>query len=205
MAKHRLLIFDRISRRMRWRLALLLIVLLLVGVYDQFTGYLGSLWFGWWLAIFLVGILYIYYAVLMKRASIQVRQGSFRFQGPLAGYNISVDRISTVTSSNMDQHYSPKQLSRSERAILKPLYYSACLFIELSSYPRRFKRRRLWFPRIFFSPNRMGLICHVEDWMALSQEIEQARSLRRRAQVQAHINNRKTLVGRILAEDIEFK
>jgi hypothetical protein len=205
MTKHRLLIFDRIGRRMRWRLALLLIVLLLVGVYDQFTGYLGSLWFGWWLAIFLVGTLYLYYAILMRRASIQVGKGSLRFQGPLAGYNISYGRIYTVVSSNMDQHYSKNQLSRTERAILKPLYYRSCLFIELSSYPRRLKRRRLWFPRIFFSPNRLGLICHVEDWMALSQEIDTARSLRENAQSQAHISNRKTLVGRILAEDIEFK
>jgi hypothetical protein len=205
IAIHRLLIFDRISRRVRGWLALLLIVLLLVGVYDQFTGYLSSLWLGWWLATFLVGLLYFYYAILMRRASIQVRQGSFRLQGPLVGYNISVSRIYTVTSSKMEQHFSKDQLSRNEWSLLKPIFYTTCLFIELRSTPRRFARRRLWFPRILFGPHRMGLICYVEDWMALSQELEHARSLRQSAQQQAHISSRKTLVGRILAEDIEFR
>ena len=205
MVKHRLLIFDRISRRMRWRLALLLIVLLLVGIYDQFTGYLGSFWLGWWLAIFLVGLLYFYYAVLMRRSSIQVRQGAFRFQGPIVGYNINYGRITMAASGQMEQHYSKDQLGRSEWSIVKPLFYKTCLFIELGSTPRRFNRRRLWFPRIFFGPHRTGLICHVEDWMALSQQIEKARSLRDETQRHAHINNRRTLVGRILDEEIEFK
>ena len=178
ITKHRLLIFDRISRRMRWRLAPLFIVMLLVGIYDQFTSYLGPLWFGWWLAIFLVGLIYFYYAILMRRASIQVRQDSLRLQGPIIGFNISYVRINSVTSANMEQHYSKDQLSRNERSLLKPFYYQTCMFIDLSSYPRRFKRRRLYFPRILFGTQHTGLICHVEDWMGLSQEIEQARSQR---------------------------
>jgi hypothetical protein len=205
IAKHRLLIFDRISRRMRWWLALLLIVLLLVGIYDQFTGYLSSLWLGWWLVTFLVGVLYFYYAILMRRVSIQVRQGSFRLQGPIVGYNISYARIYSVTSSKMELHYSKDQLSRKEWSLVEPLYFTTCLFIELRSTPRRFKRRRLWFPRIFFGPQRMGLICYVEDWMALSRQIDTARTLRQNAQGPAHIGNRQTLVGRILAENVEFK
>ncbi len=205
MAKHRLLIFDQISLRMRWRLALLLIVLLLVAIYDHFTSYLGSLWWGWWLAILLVGMLYLYYAVLIRRAWIQVRPSSFRFQGPLVGYTISYGRIHSVASGRMEQHYSKNQLGTNEWSILKPLYFTTCLFIELNSTPRHFNRRRLWFPRMFFGPARPGLICHVEDWMGLSQELDKARSQRKSAQDQAHISNRKTLVGRILDEHIEFK
>ena len=88
---------------MRWRLALLLIVLLLVGVYDQFTGYLGSLWLGWWLAVVMVLALYFYYAILMSRASIEIRPGSLRWQGPVMGYNISYGRIYSVASGKMEQ------------------------------------------------------------------------------------------------------
>jgi hypothetical protein len=205
MSKHRLLIFDRISRRMRWRLVLLLIVLLLLGIYDQFTGYLGSFWLAWWLAIVLVAALYFYYAVLIPRASIQVGQGSLRLQGPLTGYNFSYGRIYSVASGNMEQHYSKKQLGPYEWSIIKPFYFSTCLFIEFNSTPRHFDRRRLWFPRLLFGSNRPGLICYVEDWMALSQEIDLARSKRRNALEQPHISNRKTLVGQILDENIEFK
>jgi len=205
MPKHRLLIFEQISRRMRWRLGLLLLVLLLVGIYDQFTGYLGSLWPAWWAAILLVVAIFFYYAVLMRRASIQARPGTFRWQGPLVGYNISYGRIFSVASGNMEQHYSKDQLNRWERSVLKPFFHTTCVFIELNSYPPRLKRRRLWFPRIFFGPHRIGFICHVDDWMALSREIDTARGVRKEAQGQSHISRRQTLVGRILAEDIEFK
>ena len=190
---------------MSWRLGLLLFVLVLVGVYDRLTGYLGSLWLGWWLAAFLVALMMFYYAVLMRRAFIQIRPGSFRWQGPITGYNISYGRVRSVASSKMEQHYSKSQLNRREWSILKPIYYNTCLFIELSRYPRRLKRRRLWFLRIFYGRDRMGMLCHVEDWMALSRELDTARAMREDAQSSAHIDHRLTLVGRILAEDIDFE
>lgn len=202
MQQHRLLIFDQISRRVRRKLALLAILLLVIGIYDQFTEFLGDYWLAWWGAFLLVMALWVYYAIMMRRASIQVRDKFLRLQGPIIGYNISYGRIYSVTSGKMEQHFDYDEMRKKERAILKPYYHLTCLFIELKSYPRAFRWRRLWFPRILFGTNRNGVICHVEDWMALSRDIESARS-HRHARLQKDQRN-QTLAGSILADDVKF-
>lgn len=202
---HRLLVFQQIGLRMRPILLVFGVILLAVGLYDQFTGYLGQYWYWWWLAIALLVILWSYYSLLMPRAAIKVKAKTLRLQGPIWGYNISYGRVYAITASKMDQQYPFDQLKGSERAILKPFYHKTCVFIELTSYPRALKWRRLWFPRYLFGANRMGLICHVEDWMALSRDLESSRANRQEVQEQTHITSRQTLVGRILAEDLDFQ
>jgi|GEM_PF-4345445 hypothetical protein len=202
MKQHRLLIFDQIRRRLRVRLTLLVIVMLAVGLYDQYTEWLGDYWLVWWAAFLVVMIVWVYFVVMMRRASIQVREKFLRLQGPVVGYNISYGRIHSVTSGKMEQHYQFDELRKGERATIKPYYGSTCIFIELSSFPRSIRWRGLWFPRILFSANRRGLICHVEDWMALSRDIESARSHR-----YARLDNRhpeRTLAGEVLAENVKF-
>ncbi len=204
MRQHQLLIFNQMSRRVRRKLAFLALVLLAVGLYDQFTQFLGDYWLVWWAAFLLVMALWVYYAIMMRRASIQVRPKFIRLQGPLIGHNISYGRIHSVTSGKMEQHFPLDRLRRNERAILKPYYTNTCLFIELHSYPRTLKWRRLWFPRILFGTTRQGIICHIEDWMALSRDIESARS-HRRAKLDALEGQREySLARKVLAEDTHF-
>ena len=74
MKQHRLLIFDQIRRRLRVRLTLLVIVMLAVGLYDQYTEWLGDYWLVWWAAFLVVMIVWVYFVVMMRRASIQVRE-----------------------------------------------------------------------------------------------------------------------------------
>ncbi len=204
MTRYRLIIYDQISRRMRWRLALLLLTLILVGVYDRTSGYLGRFWFGWWFAIFLLAAMFIYYAAFYRRASIQVGEEKLRFQGVMAAYEIGLDNVASVATGTLEQHFSWKELSGYERKILKNFYFQTCVFIQLREYPDSFKSRRLWFPRCMFSPTRPGIICHVDDWMALSNQVDKARDSRVDESGRAHISNRRTLVGRILAEELEF-
>ncbi|MGD2048682.1 MAG: hypothetical protein PVH03_04270 [Chloroflexota bacterium] len=181
---------------------LLALVMLAVGLYDQYTEWLGDYWLAWWAAFLLIMVLWVYFVVMMRRASIQVRDKFLRLQGPIVGYNISYGRIHSVTSGKMEQHFHFDELRKGEQAIIKPYYGLTCLFIELTSFPRSFRWRGLWFPRILFGTTRAGLICHVDDWMALSRDIESARSIRF-----ANLDNRrreKTLAGEVLAEDVKF-
>jgi len=74
----------------------------------------------------------------------------------------------------------------------------------LSSYPKSFRWRKLWFPRILFGTARRGLICYVEDWMALSRDIESARS-HRYANIERNRHYEAgSLAKNVLAEDIKF-
>jgi len=190
------------SRRMQRRLSLLAIVVLAVGLFDQFTEFLGDYWVAWWGAFLLIMALWVYYAIMMRRVSIQVKPKYLRLQGPLIGFNISYGRIHSVTSGKMEQHYDYDSLKKNERASVKNFFNSTCLFIELASYPRSFRWRRLWFPRLLFGTNRHGLICHVDDWMELSRDIEGARSHRRAQLDPNRLNREHTLAGYILAEEM---
>lgn len=204
MMKHTFQVYDSLGRRNARVLSLTLIVLLAVGIHDQFTAVLGDGWIIWWVIILCISLLWFYYSFLIRRASIQVKPQHLRLQGPIFGKNISYGRIYAVTAGKMGQHYDPDQLTQSERAIVKPFYNLTALFIELRSYPSSFRRRRLWYHRLLFGTHRMGLLCYVNDWMTLSQEIETARSNRQANIKIGYRVQRQTLVGQLLAEDLEF-
>lgn len=204
MTKYHLIVYDEISRRMRRRLGLLLIVMILVGVYDRTSGYLGRFWFGWWFAVFLLAAMFIFYLAFYRRAAIKVGKEKLLLQGAVTSYEIGFDEVASIASGTLDQHYNWKELTGYEKKILKKFYYQTCVFIQLRDYPDSFKSRRLWFPRILFSPTRPGFICHVDDWMGLSNQVDKARGRRQDDSDRAHISNRRTLVGRILAEELEF-
>jgi hypothetical protein len=76
------------------------------------------------------------------------------------------------------QHYDWEALKPGERAALGELHRQTCAFVELNSIPRGFGRRRLWFSRLLFGTSRAGLVLIVDDWMALSRDIEGARAHR---------------------------
>lgn len=205
MRKYPLLCQRRASQRMRWKLTLLIVLMFALGIYDQFTSILGPNWLWIWLALLAVVVLWFYYAVMLRRAAIHIGPTYLRLQGPFHGRKISHDRIELVTPGKLDQHYSYKSLSPGERSALDPLYHRTCAFVELSSYPKAFKRRRWWFPRTLFGTRKMGLLCHVDDWMAFSQELESVRARHQARRGNPRVRTRMTLAGRILAEDVEFR
>lgn len=204
MAKHTFMVYERLGRRNARVLSVTLIILLAVGIHDQFTAVLGDNWILWWVITLCISLLWFYYAFLVRRASIRVHPQNLRLQGPIFGKNISYGRIYTVTAGKMGQHYEPDQLTQSERAIVKPFFNLTALFIELRSYPTSFRWRRLWFHRLLFGTHRMGLLCYIEDWMTLSREIETARSTRQSNIKEGYRVPRQTLVGQLLAEELEF-
>jgi len=204
MAKYPLLPQRRIGQRMRWKLVLLAVLMLALGLYDQFTGILGPNWFFLWLALVPVAIMWLYYALLMPRAAVHVTPEFIRLQGPLYGRKLSLKRIRTISPGKLEQHYAYHDLTLGERPILKPLHQRTGVFIELNSYPSAFKRRRWWFPRTLFGTRKKGLMCYVDDWMALSRELESVRARRLAATSATGLRRKMTPAAYILAEDFEF-
>ena len=204
MSKFLLLPQRRTGQRMRWKLLLLAIILLSLGLYDQFSGILGPNWIWIWVALLAVVVMWLYYALLIPRAAVHITPAYIRLQGPIYGRKLSFERIVSISPGKLDQHYPYKSLGLGERPILKPLYHRTCTFIEMNSYPKAFKWRRWWFPRTLFGTRKPGLLCHVKDWMAFSQELESARARRHALRGAAGARRQMTLAGRILAEDVEF-
>lgn len=204
MAKYQLLPQRRTGQRMRRRLVLLAILMVTLGLYDQFTGVLGPNWFFIWLALIPVLILWLYFALLMPRAAVHITPEYIRLQGPLYGRRLSLKRICTISPGKLEQHYAYKDLTLGERPILKPFHQRTCTFVELSSYPKAFKWRRWWFPRTLFGTRKKGLLCYVDDWMALSRELESVRARHIADNVEHGHRRHISPAAYILAEDFQF-
>jgi hypothetical protein len=202
MKKHRLLVYERLSQRMRGLFLLLGIVLTAIGIFDLLVApILGQFWFYWWLVVALVFLLWIYYDFLVRRGAIQVREKILRLQGPIYGANVSYGRIHSVTSAHLVQHFPVESLKGLDKRLLEPFYTQTCLFIELTSFPKSFRWRRLWFPRYLFGTSRPGLICITEDWMALSRDIEAARAERQERTGKHKQHRKRSLAAQVLELD----
>ena len=177
MSKFKLLIYQELSRRMRGKLLWSGAILVALGVYDLFVQpVFGNAWYAVWAAAAAAGLLWLYYGLLVRRTALYVRPDSLILRGPLRKVKISYGRIDTATTTKMAKHFPREELKGQEWAMVEPFHHLTCIFVEMNSFPRAFTRRRLWFPRILFSPVRPGLLIVVEDWMNLSRAIDKARN-----------------------------
>ncbi len=199
MSKHKLLIYQQLSRRMRGKLLWLGFILVGLGGYDLFIRpVLDPYWFAIWVAAGCVAVLWVYYAFFVRRAALHVGADTLLLQGPLRRVKISYGRIDTATSTKMAKHFSRETLKGQEWAMVEPYHHLTCIFLELNSFPRAFKARRLWFPRILFSPMRPGLLLVVQDWMALSRAIDEARNGWAEARRSEQQGDKRSLAAQVL-------
>ena len=200
MKKHTLLIYDQLSRRMRGKLLWLGLILLILAIYDWIRPFLGDYWYLAWLVLGGVLILWFYYAILLQRAGLTITPNYLLLRGPLRRVKISYGRIDTITSTQMSQHSSLKELKRRERNLVKPFFGVTSSFISLGSWPKSLnhQKRKLWFPRLLFGVRREGLLLTTPNWMQLNRDVEEARQKWREARQQKKKKDGRSLAAQIL-------
>ncbi len=187
---------------MRGRFFWLAWLLFTLGLYDLLIApVMGEAWYWLWVALALVLLLWFYYARLLPRTAVQPRAQYFVLQGPLRRVKISYGRIHTITPVKLAQHLHPNSLSNGEREVLEPYLHVTAVFVALSSMPKPLQKPRLWFPRWLFSPVQPGLLLVVNDWLALSRELEECRAAWRDQRLQAAQPDRRSLAARVLQDD----
>lgn len=175
--KHRLLIFDVLSRRYRWKLLILWVVLLVLGLADLlYRSFLGDYWYVLWIVLPLVILFWGYYTFFLPRAWFIVTPDHMLLQTPAGQMKISYGRLDNVTSSQMVQHFTLKKLSRRDRVLAKPHFRQTCALLEMNSMPEALEKKRNQLPAILFSTGRPGMLLLVEDWIQLSRDVEVART-----------------------------
>lgn len=175
MKKYRLLVYEGISGRFRVTLSLLLVLLGGLAVYDLLRPFAGTRWWLLWGMFGIVGLLWGYYVVLMRRAFLQIHTKFLRIQGPVWGMNVSYGRIKMVTTTLLSHHFPLESLRGADRALLRSFFGNTNLLVELHSFPPAWPRRLWWFSKFVFAVTRPGLLLIVDDWMTVSREIEAAR------------------------------
>ena len=203
MKKHKLLIYEVMSKRFRGILLVLAILLFVIGIYDFFSQILGDFWFVLWIMWLGIVGLWLYYAVLVRRSGIIIAPNYFMLQGPLKKVKFSYGRIETITSTQISHHYKLDDLKGRERGLVKPYFGNTCVFVELSSYPKKLKNRERWFPRSLFGTRRRGLLLTSGDWMKLSRELESAKQAWQRARGSKGKEDNRSLAAKVMDYDYE--
>jgi class 3 adenylate cyclase len=175
--RHRLLIFEAMGKRLLWASSLVLVVLLLLLVWDWNQPFLGGWqWVGRGGVLLATAVLTLYIATLFWPQVVVQKDGLY-VRSHWKSFTIPVAQIISVTPSKISKHYPVANLRLTEFYRISDIYETPCALIELRAYPVTPSIQRYWFPRVMFTPdeNRPGMLLHVKDWLALSDQIEEIR------------------------------
>jgi hypothetical protein len=202
MTKHKLLVYQWLSNRYRGLLLLLWVLLLVLGLYDfNIRPIFGdNVWYMAWVAAAVSFVLWLYYGVLVRRAGVVIQPRLLLVRGPLRTMKISYGRINTVTSTQLVRHHAPGQQKGVNRTLVEALGGQTCLHIALHSLPKQYKWRHYWYSPFLFSELNPGLLLVVDDWMALSRQLEVARSKWHEANKAHRQGDKRSLAARVLDE-----
>lgn len=184
--RHRLLLYNQISNQGLIRVA---------WVFGVVAGLWGLDYGGWlslgawqsqlWLVLLLVAVIFAYYLLWVRRTYVYVKPDHLLVQGSFYSLRIPYRDVRSITPSQIAKHYPLDELKVRELRLLTTLYEVPCAFVRLDEYPVGRWARHLFFPRFLFTTERPGLLLLVQDWIALTKNIELVRSAWQEKQVVA--------------------
>jgi hypothetical protein len=119
------------------------------------------------------GLLLFIYSLIGPRLSyVQCRPTHLRVSTPLFRLAISYSRIHTARPVP----FEPAHVSWSQESLVHPFVGMTMLALDLNGYPVSLRWLRLLLNPLMLPDKFMGLQLLVEDWMALSRDIEVHRS-----------------------------
>ena len=136
-------------------------------------------------AVALVVLAYIYLA--RRLAWVQCKPNHLRIQTPVYPLVVSYSRVKGTRPQPFSQVFDPAAEKKARRRWLRPYWGKTTLVVDLSRYPVSRTWLRLWFTPYLLAPDASGFVFLVEDWMALSRQLDDFRSawrMRRKARRQ---------------------
>lgn len=105
-------------------------------------------------------------------AFVQARDRYLVLATPFLRLHVGYARIYSVRPTLIQQLFTPQRLSWANRCFLEPFYGKTVLVMDLRGYPLNPALLKLFFPKVMFSPTRVGLVLLAADWMGLSTDID---------------------------------
>lgn len=105
-------------------------------------------------------------------AYVQPRPDHLRLSTPIFKLNISYRRVANTRPINLARMFPPSSLRSRQRRWLEPFYPLTALGVDLHGYPMPRWVMSLFLHPTFFAADQPGLVLIVEDWMALSSQLE---------------------------------
>jgi len=155
------------------------------------------LWF--WSDFFFPGLPYLYVLVLLIGAVtvlaftafailarnmgyVQAYPDHLRVVTPFLLLKISYRRVINSHPNEFFRLFPPSQARWAEHRFLEPFYAQTAVLVEINQYPINPRLLGLFLLPQMFSPQSKALVFVVQDWMALSTEIDSALSTWKQAQ-----------------------
>lgn len=124
------------------------------------------------IVIGVVGALIFVYSLWARRmAYVQCLPNYIKIRTPLLSVVLSYKRVLQVRPVEFHSQFTPANLSRSQRRLLQPFLGLTVILIELRGFPVSERRLRAWLPWFMFATEVTGFVLVVQDWMALSRQI----------------------------------
>ena len=121
----------------------------------------------------LVALVFSLFALLARRMGyVQAFPNHLRVVTPFLRLKISYRRFRSVHPEEYHKLFPPLEASWAERSILAPFYPKTAVIVELYNYPLPPVILRFFLPEQMFHPQKIGLVLVVDDWMAMSTEID---------------------------------
>ncbi len=171
--RFRLLIYERMWQRWAWPCILIIPASIALWWYAPLIPIISARFSLLALVPAVVSLVILIYAQLAKRtACVQCRPKHLRIQTPLYPLVISYSRIKIVRPSTFHQVFDPAKEKVARQRWLMPYWRKTALVVEISKYPFSKTWLRLWFSPYLLAPNTTGFVLLVEDWMALSRQLD---------------------------------
>jgi class 3 adenylate cyclase len=173
MKRHRLLIYQEMSQRLRTGLFALLLLVILPAAASLLLPFVPAR--ALWLLLFaLVFSLWLYYAVLFPRSALEIHRNYLRVQGPVFGLSVGYELVASVVPAFVGDHFSPAELKAGDIRYLAPILNKTAVLILLKRAPHLLAWHRLWLPRFFFGLQEPSLLLAVADWTVALGDIQEA-------------------------------
>jgi hypothetical protein len=169
--RFRLLLYDRVMSRMR--LPSLILAALSFGFWYGITSQRiswpsvdkanllrssGFFFLGYWLFTVLSPLL----------AYVRVLDNHLLLRTPIYRLRIPYQNILNTRLVEVQKLFQPSKLSASQHGLLRPFFGRTAVAIDLQGLSPPGIRLRLFFHRLIFSPDTLGLVLLVQDWLGLS-------------------------------------
>lgn len=127
----------------------------------------------WLLGIALLSFAISIFAYLTRLVSyVQATDSTLKVVTPFIRLKISYRRIQSFHPVLIQQLFPPEQLTWAGRSYLSAFTGKTALLVELRGYPIDPAILRLFWSAQMFSPQSIGLVLLVSDWMKLSTELD---------------------------------
>lgn len=126
-----------------------------------------------------VALIILFYAALASRwAWVQCRADHLCIRSPFCPLALSYSRIQSVRPTRFSDVFDLAGETGARLHWLEPFLGETVVLVGVSSFPLNRRWLRLWFSPYLFDPRAPGLVLLVDDWLALSRQLDEFRITR---------------------------